>query len=54
MSMTRILVRLPSDVRNWLKSQAEANSSTMTAEVVRSIRQRMDDALPAHEATKIA
>jgi Arc-like DNA binding domain len=42
MSMSRILVRLPTDVRNWLKSQAEANSSTMTAEVVRSVRDRIE------------
>lgn len=54
MSMTRILVRLPGDVRNWLKSQAEANSSTMTAEIVRSIRQRMEGNLTTRETGKIA
>jgi hypothetical protein len=36
-----LLVRLPFDVRSWLKAEAERNLSTQTSEVVRAIRQRM-------------
>lgn len=38
----KALIRMPLDVAKWLKSQGKANSSNMTAEVVRSVRERMD------------
>ena len=41
MKAQHILVRLPQDVKDWLKEQAISNASTLTAEVVRSIRDRM-------------
>lgn len=42
MSNSHVLVRLPYDAKIWLKSQALANSSNMTAEIVRSVRDRME------------
>ena len=42
MSSLRILVRLPPDVKFWLKEQTVLNASTVTAEIVRSIRGRME------------
>ena len=41
MKAQHILVRLPQDLKDWLKEQAISNASTLTAEVVRSIRDRM-------------
>jgi hypothetical protein len=41
-SKVHILVRLPEDVKVWLKKQADLNASNMSVEVVRSIRERMD------------
>lgn len=41
-SSQRILVRLPTDVRAWLLTQCERNASHQTAEIVRSVRERME------------
>jgi Arc-like DNA binding dprotein len=38
----RLLVRLPPDVRQWLRHQAERNSSSQSSEAVRAIRARME------------
>jgi hypothetical protein len=35
-------IRLPLDVRKWLKRQAQRNTSSSNAEIIRSIRDRMD------------
>jgi hypothetical protein len=42
-STKHLLVRLPSDVKAWLAAEAVRNLSTQTSEVVRAIRQRMED-----------
>jgi hypothetical protein len=36
------LVRPPQDVRQWLIAEAEKNFSTLNAEVIRSVRARME------------
>ena len=35
------LIRLPKDVKQWLERESARNVSTQTAEVVRSVRERM-------------
>ena len=39
---SKILVRVPADVRQWLESQAALNLSPMTSEIVRALRYRME------------
>jgi len=39
---SRVLVTLPPDVRQWLEESARYNGGTMSGEVVRSIRGRME------------
>jgi hypothetical protein len=38
----KLLIRVPPDMREWLEAQAKRNASNMLAEVVRSVRARMD------------
>jgi hypothetical protein len=40
--VVKMLIKLPGDVREWLEGQAARNISSMNAEVVRSLRDRMD------------
>jgi hypothetical protein len=47
---TRLLIRVPKDAREWLKAKAAHNVSSMAAEVIRSIRDRMD----AEQREKVA
>jgi hypothetical protein len=44
---TRVLVTVPKDVREWLEERARYNGATLSAEVTRSLRDRME-----REATK--
>jgi hypothetical protein len=39
--LPKIMVRLPSDVKNWLVEQAAENASSQTSEIVRAVRERM-------------
>jgi hypothetical protein len=36
------MLRIPHDVREWLKATARYNTSSMQAEIIRSIRDRME------------
>jgi len=38
----RVLVTIPIDVRQWLEDRARYNGSTISAEAVRSMRDRME------------
>lgn len=38
----RLVIRLPRDVKTWLRAQASRNSSSQGSEAVRAIRERMD------------
>jgi hypothetical protein len=38
----RVLVTVPLDVRKWLEQRARYNGSTLSAEAVRSMRDRME------------
>jgi hypothetical protein len=40
----QLKIRLPSDVKSYLSSEAIRNSSTLNSEVVRAIRERMERA----------
>lgn len=40
--LPKIIVRLPVDVKAWLKSQADYHQSSQTSEIVRAIRERME------------
>lgn len=42
MSNSNLLVRLPVEVKEWLRRKAEANCSNMSFEMVRSVQERMD------------
>ena len=39
----KLLIRIPADVRQWLEREAERNLSSMTSEVVRALRCRMEN-----------
>jgi len=39
---TRVLVTIPIDVRQWLEERARYNGATISAEAVRSMRERME------------
>jgi hypothetical protein len=39
---SKILVRIPADVRQWLERQASLNLSPMSSEIVRALRYRME------------
>jgi hypothetical protein len=41
-TMSKLMVRLPTDVKDWLEAQAARNASSQTSEVVRAIRERME------------
>jgi hypothetical protein len=45
----RVLVTVPREVRQWLEERARYNGATLSAEVVRSIRERMERAAAAVE-----
>lgn len=38
----RVLVTVPREVRQWLEERARYNGGTLSAEVVRSMRERME------------
>jgi len=40
-----VLVRLPLDVKRWLEREAARNACSQNSEVVRCIRDRMEDHL---------
>jgi hypothetical protein len=40
--VSKLLVRLPGDMRQWLQLEAERNVSSQNIEVIRSVRIRMD------------
>jgi hypothetical protein len=40
--VSKLLVRMPADVKEWLENQAERNLSSQGSEIVRAIRCRMD------------
>lgn len=41
-NMPRVLIRMPISVKAWLTSQTALNATSITAEVVRAIRERME------------
>jgi Arc/MetJ-type ribon-helix-helix transcriptional regulator len=40
--LPKVIVRVPADVKAWLAEQAERNSSSQTSEVVRALRDKME------------
>lgn len=42
-SWPKILLRLPEDARAFVAGQAERNASSLNSEIVRCIRDRMED-----------
>ncbi len=40
--VAKMLIKVPSDVKDWLAQQAARNVSSQQAEVIRSVRDRMD------------
>lgn len=41
-NMPKIIIRLPSEVKEWLVNQAERNASSQSSEIVRALRERME------------
>jgi hypothetical protein len=39
---SRVLVTVPPDVRRWLEERAKFNGGTMSSEVTRALRSRME------------
>jgi hypothetical protein len=50
----KVLVTVPRDVRAWLEVQTKYNGSTLSAEVVRSVRTRMEAAAKDRTAAAAA
>ena len=40
--IVQIVARVPQDVKDWLKRQAERNGASQNSEIIRSVRDRMD------------
>ncbi|WP_152455134.1 Arc family DNA-binding protein [Roseivivax sp. THAF40] len=40
-SISKIQLRLPSDVKAWIESEAVRNGSSQNSEVIRALRDRM-------------
>lgn len=38
----QLQLRLPADVKDWLKAEAEKNCSSQNSEIVRSVLERME------------
>jgi Arc/MetJ-type ribon-helix-helix transcriptional regulator len=38
---TRLTVRVPADIREWLARQVRRNASSHSSEIVRALRERM-------------
>ncbi|GHB26317.1 hypothetical protein GCM10007094_13170 [Pseudovibrio japonicus] len=49
----RILIRIPPDTKNFLIGQAERNASSLNSEIVRCIRQRMDELSRTEDNTSL-
>ncbi len=45
-----VQLRLPPDLKDWIKRQSEENASSQNSEIIRAIRERMDR-LEDHTAT---
>jgi Arc-like DNA binding domain len=41
-SSPKLMVRLPSDVKQWLADEAARNACSQSSEVVRAVREKMD------------
>jgi chorismate mutase len=41
--VVRMIVSVPVDLRAWIKAQASRNRSSMTAIIIRAVREDMDD-----------
>lgn len=39
---TRLTVRIPADIRDWLTGQVKRNASSHSSEIVRALRERME------------
>lgn len=39
---TRLTVRIPPDLRDWLAVQVKRNASSHSSEIVRALRERME------------
>jgi Arc-like DNA binding domain len=37
-----LLVRVPVEIRTWLRAQSRRNASSQNSEIVRAVRERMD------------
>ncbi len=42
MNQTRLMLRLPADARAFIGTQADRNGSSLNSEIIRLIRDRMD------------
>lgn len=43
-AMPRIIVRMPADVKAWIRAEAKHNASSQNSEIVRAVRERMERA----------
>jgi hypothetical protein len=41
-TMSKLMVRLPADVKEWLETQAARNAASQASEIVRAVRERME------------
>ncbi len=41
-TMPKLLVRLPVDVKSWLRKEADRNATSQSSEVVRALRDKLE------------
>ncbi|MFG1348609.1 DNA-binding protein [Xanthobacter autotrophicus] len=41
-SESQLKIRLPCDIKAWLDRQSKYNSSSLTSEIIRALRERME------------
>ena len=39
----QVLIRLPIDAKSWIEQQAQRNMSSQNSEIIRCVRDRMDE-----------
>lgn len=49
-AVTKMLIRMPQDLKTWLEREAARNLSSQGSEIVRALRYRMESESEQHRA----
>jgi hypothetical protein len=47
---TKLTIRIPKHIRDWLSKEAAENAGSMGSEIVRAVRERMERDVRKHQA----